>query len=98
MTAGISEHPEGALVDIIVVPRAQPAGVGELRGERWLVRVAAAPVDGAANEAVQAVVARRLGVAKSAVCVVAGARSRRKRLLVRGLAVADAAARLAGER
>jgi hypothetical protein len=57
---------------------------GELR-----VRVAAAPVDGAANAALVRVVADALGLAKGRVRLVAGAASRRKLIEIDGL---DAAA------
>ena len=51
-------------------------GVGEDGALR--VRVAAPPVDGAANEALCRLLARELGVARGAVRVVTGATGRRK--------------------
>lgn len=47
-----------------------------------LVRVAAPPVDGAANEALVRLVARELGVARAAVTIASGATGRTKRLHV----------------
>jgi uncharacterized protein YggU (UPF0235/DUF167 family) len=55
-------------------------GVGEDGALR--VRVAAPPVDGAANEALCRLLARELGVARGAVRVVAGDAGRRKVLEV----------------
>ncbi|MFN8519072.1 MAG: DUF167 domain-containing protein [Chloroflexota bacterium] len=49
---------------------------------RLLVRVAAPPVDGAANEALVRLLARELGVGRTAVVVEAGATARVKRLQV----------------
>jgi uncharacterized protein YggU (UPF0235/DUF167 family) len=51
----------------------------------WLVvRVRAAPLDGKANQAVVAVVAAALGVARSAVTLLSGQAARRKRLRIQG--------------
>jgi len=47
-----------------------------------LVRVAAPPVDGAANEALTRLLARELGVPRSAVRLESGTRSRSKRVRV----------------
>jgi len=49
------------------------------------IRLAAPPVDGAANAALVEFVAKRLGIAKSRVKVVGGLTSRRKMLEVEGV-------------
>ncbi len=67
-----------------VQPRASRAGVEGLVGDALKVRVTAAPVDGAANEAVVAVLAEALGVPRRAVAVVAGRSSRSKVVEVSG--------------
>jgi uncharacterized protein len=54
-------------------------------------RVAAAPTEGEANDALIRLLARRLGVAPRGVTLVGGATSRIKRLLIKGDAVAIAA-------
>jgi uncharacterized protein YggU (UPF0235/DUF167 family) len=59
------------------------------------IRVSAPPVDGRATEAARVAVADALGVAPTAVDLVSGERSRLKRFRIRGLALADAQARLA---
>jgi uncharacterized protein YggU (UPF0235/DUF167 family) len=48
------------------------------------IRLAAPPVDGAANAALIAFLAERLGVPRAAVTVVAGATARRKRVAITG--------------
>jgi uncharacterized protein (TIGR00251 family) len=48
------------------------------------VAVTAAPEDGKANDAVIALLAKEIGVAKSAISVVAGATDRRKIVEIRG--------------
>ena len=58
------------------------------------VRVRAIPDEGKANKAVCAVMAKFLGVPKSAVTVAAGATSRHKRLEVVGLSQGDLESRL----
>ncbi len=61
-----------------------------------LVRVAAAPVDGAANRSVVRLLAKELGVPDSAVFLEAGVGSRTKRVRVGGVAPDEIAARWPG--
>ena len=68
-----------------VQPRAKRDEVVGERGGVLVVRVTAPPVDGRATAAVCALVAKRVGVAKSAVSVVRGAGSRDKLLRIEGL-------------
>lgn len=72
-------------LDVRVIPRAQPAGLAGVRHGRLLVRVGAAPVDGAANRAVCELLAERLGLPRGDVRVVSGERSRDKTLRLTGL-------------
>ena len=65
-----------------------------LHGDEIRLRVAAPPVDGAANEAVVRLLAARLGVPRSAVEVAAGVSARHKVVLVAGVTRAEAAQRL----
>ena len=55
-----------------------------MHGDAVKVRLAAPPVDGAANEELIRFVAERLGVPRSAVRIAAGATSRRKVVEVDG--------------
>ena len=54
----------------------------------------AAPVDGAANEALIRVLARRLGVAKVALTIVSGKTSKAKVVRIEGIAEAEVQRRL----
>lgn len=77
-----------------VIPRAGRSGLAGLREGAVLVRLAAAPVDGAANDELVAVLARALGLPKRAITIVSGERSRSKRVRVEGLTRAQALAKL----
>jgi len=90
----LSAHPEGCLIEVRVMPRAQPSGVGGLRQGRVVVRVGAAPVDGEANREVLKLLAKRCGVAPSALVVVRGDAARNKTILVGGRTPAQVAAAL----
>ena len=74
-----------ARLAIRVQPRAKSDALAGERGGALVVRVTAPPVDGKANAAVCALVARAAGVPKSAVTVLRGAGTRDKLLEIRGL-------------
>lgn len=82
----------GQLIDVRVVPRAGQSGIAGVRDGALLVRLAAAPVDGAANAELIAVLADALHLPKRSIQIVSGDRSRAKRVHVDDM---DAAAVLA---
>ena len=84
-----------ALLHVRVVPRAKRSGVGGTRGDAWVIRVQSSPVDGAANDELITVLAQLLDVPKRAITIVAGERSREKRVRVIGIDRVAAQARLA---
>ena len=70
-----------------VTPRSAKPGVGGWREgadgrEELEVRVAEAPADGAANEAVLKLLAKALGISRAEARIVAGATSRHKRVAI----------------
>jgi uncharacterized protein (TIGR00251 family) len=69
-------------LEILVQPRASRARIGPMHDGRLKIAVTAPPVDGEANAAVVELLARRLGIARGDVSVVAGASSRRKTLTI----------------
>ena len=75
-----------------VVPRARATAVAGMHGEAVKIRVAAPPVDGAANAELVRFLAERMGVPRGAVTIASGATTRRKTVAVRGV-TADALAR-----
>ena len=85
---------DGARVRVRVQPRARRNEIVAWQDDALRVRVSAPPVDGAANAAVEALLAQALRVAPSAVEVVRGERSRDKVVRVAGLSLADVRARL----
>jgi len=88
----------GMLISVRVIPRSRKNSVewdGEGEGGRLKVRLTASPVDGAANEALVALLAERLGVPKRQVVIVRGATSRLKVVEVAGLNPVDLRLRLA---
>ena len=96
MSSSFARVQDGALAfDVLVSPRASRARLGPVHGDRVKVSVTSPPVDGAANAAVIELVARALGVARGAVSIAAGAASRRKTVLVRGVGVAALEAAIA---
>lgn len=81
----VREHAGAVTFDVLVQPRASRAKLGPVHDGRLKVAVTSPPVDGEANAAVIELVAKTLGVAKSAVEVVAGQTSRRKTIRVAGV-------------
>ena len=78
-------------IKVYVQPRASKTAVVGMYGDAVHVRLTAPPVDDAANEALVALIASRLGIAKGHVRIVSGARSRRKVIEIDGVAAETAA-------
>jgi len=87
-------RPEQDLLHVRVQPRASASAIVGWRENALAVRVMAPPVEGAANTAVVALIARALGVRPSSVRVVRGERGRDKWLSVDGLTIATIRERL----
>jgi uncharacterized protein (TIGR00251 family) len=72
-------------LEVRVIPRAGRSGVAGLRDGAVVVRLAAAPVDGAANAELIAVLAGALHLPKRSIQIVSGERSRSKRVRIDGM-------------
>jgi uncharacterized protein len=83
-------------LDVRVIPRAGRSGFAGLRDGALLVRLAAAPVDGAANDELIALIAKTLRIPKRDITIVSGERSRSKRIRIAGLDRDQALAKLVG--
>jgi uncharacterized protein (TIGR00251 family) len=81
-------------LEIRVIPRAGRSGFAGLRDGALLVRLAAAPVDGAANDELIALLAKTLRIPKRDITIVSGERSRSKRIRIAGLDREQALAKL----
>jgi hypothetical protein len=91
----VTPRPGGSELVVRVVPRAGRSALAGERGGALLVRLAATPVEGAANSALVRLLADVLHVPRTSITITAGARSRDKRLAVSGLAPTELARRLA---
>jgi uncharacterized protein len=91
----IQAVPDGVVINVRVIPRAGRSRLDGTRGDALLARLNAPPVDGKANDELIALIAAALDVSPRAVSILAGERSRQKRLRVAGIDAATAAARLA---
>jgi uncharacterized protein (TIGR00251 family) len=83
-SAKIVERDGGIRFDIVVAPRASRERVGPVMGEAIKVAVTAPPVEGKANDAVVALLARKLGVRQNDVRIIGGERGKRKSVQVTG--------------
>lgn len=93
----IKEQHGGVTFAVRVQPRASRDAIeGEYQGA-LKIRVTAPPVDDRANEAVRRLLADALGVGVSAVTIVAGERSRNKRVQIAGV-TAEQVQKLAADR
>ncbi|HSP78062.1 MAG TPA: DUF167 domain-containing protein [Myxococcaceae bacterium] len=87
--AWLEEVPGGVRLAVLVQPRASRTRVVGEHDGLLKIQLAAPPVDGEANAALLEFLAKRLGVPRRQVTLVAGDASRRKRVLVTGLGVAE---------
>jgi uncharacterized protein (TIGR00251 family) len=81
-------------LSVRVQPRASRSEVTGWRGETLLLRLTAPPVEGAANAACQEFIADLLGLKRAAVQLIAGEKTRDKRLRVSGLTFAEIQAKI----
>ena len=94
LPAWLRDGADGCVISVHAQPGAKHTAVAGLHGEALKIRLAAPPVDGKANAELLRFVAERLGVARSAITLLAGDASRAKRLRVVGASAAQIVARL----
>ena len=79
----LKDHPEGLMLNVRVQPKASRNAIQGVYGEALKISLTAPPVEGAANKACIAFLAKKLGLAKSALEILSGQTSRNKRLLIK---------------
>jgi uncharacterized protein len=94
VTIPLTSSRYGTVFAVRVVPRAGRTTVAGTRGDALLVRLAAPPVDGAANDALMAFLSTIFDRPKRDITLVSGHSSRDKRVAVTGLTTAEVSIRL----
>ena len=74
-----------AILNVRVIPRASRSEIVGFHDGALKVRIAAAPVDGAANAELIKLLVKKFGVAKSDVSIVSGETSKNKRIRINNL-------------
>jgi uncharacterized protein (TIGR00251 family) len=72
-------------IAVRVIPRARKTAVAGFRDEALVIRLAAPPVDGAANEALIRFLASTLQIPRRAIQIRSGEHARNKRLSIDGV-------------
>jgi uncharacterized protein len=86
--------PSGLAFAVRITPRAGRTTIAGVRGEALAIRLAAAPVEGAANDALIAFLAETFDRPRRDITIASGLRSRDKRVAIAGLTEAEFEARL----
>jgi hypothetical protein len=90
----IASTADGVVLDVRVIPRSSNAGVVGVRQDALLIRLTAPPAEGQANQQLLEVLAATLEVPKRSITIVAGSRSRNKRVRITGVTVQEVTANL----
>lgn len=89
MNGWLRSDGDGVILSLHIQPGAKQTEVVGLHGDSLKIRLAAPPVDGKANDALVAFLAKKLGAGRTAVELVSGQTSRAKRVRVAGIAPTD---------
>lgn len=81
----LTEEASGLTFDVRVLPRSSRSEIVGEHGGALKVRIASPPVDGAANAELIILLAKRFGVSKSDVAILAGETSKSKRIRIANL-------------
>jgi uncharacterized protein (TIGR00251 family) len=89
-----TDTPDGAAITVRVTPRAGRTALAGFRDAVLAIRIAAPPVEGAANAALVEFLANALDIPRRSVQVASGSRGRMKRVVVQGSSAATLNTRL----
>ncbi len=81
----IKETEDGIVFNIKVIPRSSICELVEIREDALKIKITAPPVEGKANEECIKFIAKKLGIRKSRVDIIAGHKSKKKTIAVSGL-------------
>ena len=81
----IRETPSGIILKVRIQPRASSDEIVGLHGDTLKIRIAAPPVDSAANESL----VKKLDIPKSQIQLIKGQTARNKNLLLSGLKISE---------
>jgi uncharacterized protein (TIGR00251 family) len=81
----IRETAAGVEIDVHVIPRARKSEIVGVRRSALLVRLAAPPVDNAANIALIELLSDALDRPRRSIRIISGDRARRKRVAIAGM-------------
>lgn len=90
----LASDSKGISFSVRVVPRTGRTEIAGVREDALLVRIAAAPVEGAANDALVSCLADGLRVPRRHITIVAGLKSRGKRVSISGVTAEQLAQKL----
>ena len=80
----VQDTKDGVILTVHIQPKASTTECVGIHGDAIKIRVAAPPVDGAANDELIQFIARRLSIPTASVRIHSGASGRHKRVLVKG--------------
>ena len=93
----VQDSKGGALLTVRVQPSSFRTELVGRHGDALKIRIAAPPVDGAANKELIRFLAGELSIPCTRVTIVSGAGGRRKRVRLMGISAQEVSARMAGK-
>jgi uncharacterized protein (TIGR00251 family) len=85
----IKQTKSGLSLDVIVQPKSSRNEIAGMHGDRLKIKLTAPPVDGKANAALIAFLAKKLGITRSRITILRGETGRKKTLLIHSLSEED---------